>query len=197
MAESQVEISPGVGAPLRTKLIGGKHHTVTELATGDANSSNLVQPPDADGVASSRVLPAGGMLWNGSGWDRRETNGSAVSLLAAADRTATVLSAAQTNRSARGVLLDLAVATAGTGTLNLRVRGPAGSAHQLIGATGTLSPPIGGRMVLVICPGVVNADHLFTYGAARSMPLTRQWYAEVVHSDASTWNYSLSAYYLI
>jgi hypothetical protein len=170
----------------RKLLVGLRHSTGAEVMGVGYNS--------ADGTASAGVAglqsAAFNLGFNGSTWDRQRNNTEGT-LQASAARTATTASANQTNHNGTRCRLILRVSSAGTGSLVLRLQGvtPMGYATNLaesaaITAVGTYSIELG--------PGSSTAGSTTDGYVARTAGFApRTWRGMVVHSDASSWTYSL------
>lgn len=256
-----VPITPGAGIDVAADEIGGVKHQRMKMQVGADGVAADVQPPDADAKASASILPAGGMVWNGTNWDRVSSardalasgalaaakmihdNGSAAfrparvalrvpdgtdglyhdaetpmlynnttfdrergntegTLLASAARTASGVSANQTNHNARGVIVTVSVtAKAATTTLDLFLQAvnPVTAVSVVFVKNLAWAAPVGGSLALICYPGVLNAD-LGSTGSntavGKSAALPRTWIAEVAPSDANSVTYSV-AYQLI
>jgi hypothetical protein len=141
-------------------------------------------PGDADANAAVPAVAGRAQVWNGTEWERERGNQPEATLLTAANRTAAVVTPAQTNRNARGVFARLIVATLGTGTLQLRLR--------LIGSsTIYFTARSNSTNLFMVYPGLpeVFGDILLQRA---NLALPRQWDFQMVPSDASIWNYTLT-----
>lgn len=213
MADNSLR-TPGTGETIATKDVGGTKSQRVQLQVGGPGVVADVQPPDADALASSRTLPAAGLVWNGTTWDRvAEVSANAVgptgipmvaqmlyngvnydrsqgnkegTLLASAARTAQTSSANQTNFNFRGAILYLNATVVGTGTVTLIVEGidPV-TANNFTLCAGVA---VSASTTLHVYPGVLDAE---ISADARSAALPRTWRATVNKSDASSWTYSL------
>ncbi len=163
----------------------------TELPAAVALSDALPNPT-VPGVGAYLLA------WNGATSDRQRNNTEGT-LLASAARTASTFSANQTNYNARGVILGLNVTVIGTGSVSVRM-------YPIDPAVGNINSPLGssiavtatGRYQYVLYPGVAApaTGSMSTIGAF-SLPLPRQWQAGVIHTDGSSWTYSLSFAYIV
>lgn len=124
-------------------------------------------------------------------------SGTERTLLASASRTVSTTSPTQTFYNLRGIFLFLNVTVnpggAETLTLRLLARDPiTGTLVPYVTGTAQFGGGGTGAVGLLVSPGVLAADH--TLGVeALSSALTRQGAAQVVHSAAGAWTYSLGA----
>jgi hypothetical protein len=190
-----VGIATGTDKTIATDDIGGVHYERVKLNIGADGAAADVQPPDADGIASSRVLPAGGMLWNGSGWDR-ERGPEEATLLASASRTESTVSATQTNRGHRGLFVTIEI-TGGSGfQVECRIVGSIGGSKYTVLAS---VPGVGtyltaqGTHTCEIGPGVSGDEgtsgNLVDQRVSTQLP--RTWNVQVVHGNATAATYSV------
>lgn len=158
----------------------------------------------ADGVANTvdgaRTVPMP-TLYNGTTWDRQRNNEDVV-LLASAVRAANTASAIQTNHNARGVvlLLDVTANAGGAETLSvvLQTRSPLTTIQtSLVVSPAEAFGGVAGSRLIMLYPGVLDADLSNAPDIGASLALPRTWIATVVHSAAGNWTYSLEAWYIV
>ena len=156
---------------------------------------------NGDGGGGTGVT-VGNFLYNpATGWDRERGNTEGT-LLAIAARTASALTANQTNHNGRGVVLNLKVtakAAATTLTINLFAIDPVtGTPNQQIASSAAFAAGVGAEYLFVVYPGVVAAD---TPAAAnvtpKSLVVPRTWAIQVIPSDANSVTYSVGYAYVI
>lgn len=172
--------------------IGGILYQRVKLEVGADGSATDIQPPDADGVAATRNLPAGGLLWNGASWDRQRGNTEGT-LLSSAARTTTAFSSAMTNYNARGLLLHLSVtAASGTGGLTTKILASLNGAAVFYLAADATAVTSTGEYAYLLYPGASVAAPISS-GLQKVWPigLPRSWQVWVVHGDASSYTYAL------
>lgn len=152
----------------------------------DTQPVSLTGSTQADGA--STFLPSLG--YNEATYDRWRNNTEGT-LLASAARTETTVSSTQTNYNSRGVMLFFNVSVAsGTGGLTLRLTGVdpvTGTHYSMLVSTAFITT--GGRSY-IIYPGVSTAAVNDVTGTSSFM-VPRQWGVRVVHSDASSYTYSI------
>lgn len=149
-----------------------------------------------DGATTAPLPP---MLYNGATYDIQRNNIQGT-LLASAARTATTMSANQTNYNARGlhVTLDISVAS-GAGGLQVRVQGidiASGNFYSLNGAPTAIVAT--GTYDYEFYPGVsgvVAGSNNVNGRTSTSLP--RIWRLTVTHGDASSYTYSVGYSYII
>jgi len=159
-------------------------------------ASNQYKPAASatgDGYPSALVQMAGAAAYNGFTWDRQRNNTEGT-LLASAARTVEVNTANQTNYNSRGVLFTLSVtAKVGVTTIQLLLRDASSGAYYV--ASPSFQAIAGVLYVLLIYPGVLNADLTANYSTAsvagRSAVLPRTWLVTAYPSDADSVTYSL------
>lgn len=176
-----ITTTPGTGATIAADDVGGILHQRIKLGLGADGAAADLQGPDADGLAASRNLPAGGMRWNGASWDRERGNLEGT-LLASAARTVSTASALQTNYNHRGVILELTVTSAGTGTVSVFILSGTGAALAAYAGTTVTT-------TYVWYPGVIAAD---VTAVAKAGVLPRSWHGSINKSDGSSWTCSLT-----
>lgn len=150
---------------------------------------NRVRAPMADavgGTAFQEVVPG---LYNESTVDRQRGNTHGT-LLASAARTATTVSAAQTNYNARGVLLFVYVTGAGTGSITPKIEAlnPLGTGTFYVASYNAITTT--GSYVYVLYPGANATAPAATSGTASAV-LSRSWDLVMQHADSSSWTYSV------
>jgi len=153
-------------------------------------------PAVNDGATTA---PSPQMLYNGATYDIQRNNIQGT-LLASAARTATTMSANQTNYNARGlhVTLDISVAS-GTGGLQIRAQGidiASGNFYSLNGAPTAIVAT--GTYDYEFYPGVsgvVAGSNNVNGRSSTSLP--RIWRLTVTHGDASSYTYSVGFSYVI
>jgi len=114
-------------------------------------------------------------------------------LLASAARTATTTSSVLRNRRHRGIQLVLIVtAASGTGGLTLHLqqvdRDTGNTVDMLVDGTAVTTT---GTFAFQMAPGEGAASNGIRGAAARYLP--SDWQTSIVHGDASSYTYSLSA----
>jgi hypothetical protein len=192
-----VAVTAGSGVSIASDDIGGVQHQRVKLGIGADGTAVDAQPADADGKAATAgdtvastglhgVVPA---LWNGATFDRQRGNTEGT-LLASAARTATSVSATQTNYNHRGVHVALSVTVAGTGNLTIQIVGSIGGSATWIRILASYGP--------ITATGVYDAELYPGIGVSTdevqdrtSGSLPRSWDARVAHTDGSSWTYSL------
>lgn len=140
-----------------------------------------------DGSADA-VLPQ--MLYNGSTYDLQRGNIQGT-ILSSSARTATTVSATQTNYNHGGVLLTLNVtAASGTGGLVVRIYtiDPVSGAVISLNAAPTAVTATG-ITSYVLYPGALATGTTVTQTAAGVLPKT--FYVQVTHGDSSSYTYSV------
>jgi hypothetical protein len=213
-----VAVTAGSGVSIASDDIGGVQHQRVKLGIGADGTAVDAQPADADGKAATALLSSGGMVYNGSTWDRarsvagdtvastglhgvvpalwngatfdRQRGNTEGTLLASAARTATSVSATQTNYNHRGVHVALSVTVAGTGNLTIQIVGSIGGSATWIRILASYGP--------ITATGVYDAELYPGIGVSTdevqdrtSGSLPRSWDARVAHTDGSSWTYSL------
>jgi hypothetical protein len=132
----------------------------------------------------------------GGNFERNRAPSAQFTILASAARTATTPSSSLTNRGYRGVTVFCNVTVAGTSTLQVFVELASAPNGGGIGNAITLTAAKNG--FIHIYPGNANlapaggAVDQITYFPA---PLPRDWRVNTVKGDASSWTYSVTAWY--
>ena len=145
---------------------------------------------NVDGQAGYGRMAVANGLYNGSTFERERGNTEGT-LLASGARTAAATSPVQTNHNARGVIAVLDITAAGTGTIQVALRGEQGSGYYITGDGVNVSGP--GTYAVVAYPGAAGpAAGNQRVIQAVSAPLPRSWSGWVFKSDASAWTFSLS-----
>mgnify|MGYP001600632907 CR=1 FL=1 len=146
----------------------------------DANN-NLVLDP----AGNVRPLTTAKVQYNGAGFDRERGNIDAT-ILASAARTATTVSADQTNYSGRGLHLVFDItAVPGADTVTLTIQGKdalSGKYYTILAGAAQVAT---GTIVMRVYPGLVAAANLVANDV-----LPRTWRASIAHSAASSFTYS-------
>ena len=138
-----------------------------------------------DGTSFGAVPQGAPMLYNGTSLDRQRGNEVKL-LMALAARTAGANAGIQTNHNARGVIIEILVTVAGTGTLNPSLRSQGTGDFQHLSLPNTASSTL-----YVIYPGVTQAGNFF------SNVIGRAWGFQVDKSDSSSWTYTVSAQQIV
>lgn len=150
---------------------------------------------DAVGNGADRLLVGSFPLsYNGATWDMQRGNTEGT-LLASAARTATTVSAVQTNHNARGVLIHLNITEAsGLGGLRVHIE----SVDPVSGGFAWLNPnptaiTATGLYLYEVSPGGSTAGAagagIVNQRTAGSVP--RFWRVNVEHGDVTSYTYSL------
>lgn len=180
--------------PLPSTVTGGLTDAQLRATAVPVDTEMPTAAALADGAANptAPLNGAANQVYNGATWDRQRGNTEGT-LLASAARTATTVSAVQTNHNARGVFVGVDVTAVGTGTLTLQLRAidiVSGLNYNVASMT---SLTTSGRYGLLVYPGVaVAALGGTTSVQAISAAIPRTWVVVVTHSDGSSWTYSLS-----
>lgn len=182
---SNVEGTPASPTPTKAVQIAGKDGAnnlqVVRLdvyGNTDANALDGTKP--IIGTASAELG------FNGSSWDRWRNNTEGT-LMASAARTASTNSSVQTNYNARGIMVEIAITTAGTGSLTMILVGTINSnTHILAGSTAITGV---GKYLIELYPGIGAAANEVNIRQSGTLP--RMWDVRVNHSDASSWTYSV------
>lgn len=189
----------------RLKATGGQ----VQARLYDSAGGGLSLGTDADAQATANELAtlARSLAFNGSTWDRQYNN-EQVALLASAARTANTSSAMQTAYNARGVMLLLVITsapnTAETLTLGLYTASPADGTIQdawalfASAAGSTMQGNYPQNEYLMVYPGADGPVSSTNRQKAVALALPgRSWYANLIHSGASSWTYALYAVNLV
>jgi hypothetical protein len=161
-------VQTGEDYPLPAALYGKSTNPGDTAVVLDNWSRDL-----ANASAKAIIVSSHPHLSNGASLDAMRGNTEGT-LLASAARTAETVSANQTNHNGRVVTIYLNIAAVGTGSLTLSL-----DAVEAAGNTTSLGSQAN---ISVIGTHVVRvADYAF-----------RQFRGRVVHSDASSWTYSLT-----
>lgn len=153
---------------------------------GDAENARGFH--NADG--SSYPLYIANAIFNGSTWDRQR-NVAALTLLASAARTADTNSSDQTNYNSRGILIQVNVSSAGSGSItpNLQVKDSISGNYKTIWAAAT---PLtaNGLYVYEIYPSELSVAS-FTE-VVQAVLSARTFRVGTVHNNANSITYSIS-----
>ncbi|MEE8115347.1 MAG: hypothetical protein V3T23_13465 [Nitrososphaerales archaeon] len=172
-----------------------------ELFDDSEGPASIISTP-ADGVSNtalSQNMFSRNYKFDGAGftWDR-ERNNHEVTLLDAANRTASTNSPDQTNHNQHGAFIHLDVATdpGNSETLQLKIQFKEESIsnnYVVVLDDGANVTP-GERTVLLNTGIGVAAEEVDTVVGYN---LPRRWRAQVIHSASGTWNYSLVVSYIV
>lgn len=181
----------------RVKVAHGADGSATDVSSAsplpvDTELAAAAALADAAANPTTPMVGAGGLLFNGTTWDRERGNTEGV-LLASAARTAAAQSSIQTNYNARGVLLTLNVtAASGTGGLTVCIYGvdPIGSGGDPNLLRASVPVTTTGRKAYLLYPGN-GSDTTFDLVLTKNGALPRSWFALVLADDASSYTYSL------
>jgi hypothetical protein len=163
------------------------------VGLGDSNGLNGSNSLTSDAnVPGGLAIDVFSPVWtcNGTNFDRQRNNNEQTALASAA-RTVTINSADLTNFNSPGVVVTVDVTVAGTGsiTVSLQYKDTLSGQYKTLltsAAITTIS-----TTTLVLFPGVTVAANL-----AASHPLPRIWRVNVVHNNANSITYSVSANYV-
>lgn len=153
-----------------------------------------VVAPRADAVSQFEAVAVGELLFNGTNLDRRRNNTANI-VLASAARTATVSTDLTNYNSSRiTITLNITAApnTASTITIQIRAKDSiSGNYSTLLASvaivgTASQSPPYTNRYIVAL--GITTAANVAAIDV-----LNRTMNVNVVHSDAASWTYSISA----
>jgi len=171
--------------PSKAVLVGG--------ANGSILQALKMEQPYQDAASQyiqSLITVARQRLFNGTNWDLQRNNTEGT-LLANAERTATVYGSDQTNYNARGLIVFLNVTGAsGTGGLYVVIQGKDATGQYY---TLNTSPPAvtgTGRFVYVLYPGATGTGDDVVQ--TTSLVLPRTWRVNIAHGDSSSYTYSVS-----
>jgi hypothetical protein len=214
-----VPVTAGSGVSIAADDIGGVHYQRVKPVIGADGVAVDAQPADADGKAATALLSSGGMVYNGSTWDRarsvagdgvattgllgavpmrwngatfdRQRGNTEGTLLASAARTVATASATQTNYNARGVAVMLNVTVAsGTGGLGLIIVGIDPVSSQLFQLNATpTTVTTTGKYWYEIYPGLGTATGQVVQRTAGL--LSRSWLITLNVGDATSYTYSV------
>lgn len=169
---------------------------VVLVRSSDGSEVNLGSPGDGSSNSIFAESVSGyNLAFNGATWDRQRGNTEGT-LLASAARTATTISPIQTNHNARGVhlFLDISANPGGADTLSLLLYGvnPVTGLRAAAIANVAVPAATSGLFELQVYPGINNGT-LAAGAATVSKPFTvpRSWLAQVTHSGATSFTYSL------
>lgn len=160
------------------------------VAGYDGTSIRFLRMANADSISAGSLLAVVPTSSDGDRW-RSNLEGT---LLASAARTATAAAASQTNYNARGVIVHLNVTIAsGTGGLSVRIQ----AYDPIVGDWWNIntSPTVvtaTGKNIYAVYPGASGG----TITQTTSQVLPRTWRVSVIHSDGSSYTYSV-AYSLV
>lgn len=160
-------------------------------------------PADVGSLADSQSTGVFGLLtraftsrFNGTTWDRERGNHE-ITVLSAANRTASTNSADQTNHNQHGAFIHMDVATdpGGGETLQLLIQFKEDSISnnyvQVLDDGANATP---GERSVLLGNGLGAAGNDIDTVVAYNLP--RNWRVRVVHSAAGTWNYSVVVSYI-
>jgi hypothetical protein len=214
-----VPVTAGSGVSIAADDIGGVHHQRVKIGVGADGTAVDVQPPDADGKASSGLFPAGNMVWNGATWDRarltagdglpvtgltsmlpslwngathdRQRGNTEGTLLASAARTVATASATQTNHNARGVIVWLNVtAVPGSGGIAVAVAGVDPTSGQPYQMNATATTvTANGKYAYELYPGATGTGVEVAQRTSGALP--RTWYVAINVGNAASYTYSV------
>ena len=183
--------NPGAAAVTLVVLVGRPVPDLNVLPLALTTAA----PADGQAGQSGLIVVSQPSLFNGSTWDRQSGN-SQGTLLTSASRNSSTGTPTQINANARGVILFL------------NVTGNPGGAETLSLAIGLVDPVSGvgsnwpyqspafpantnGFYKFIVYPGGTAALANPTVNTSMSGVLPRQWTAQVSHSGAGAWTYSL------
>jgi hypothetical protein len=172
----------------RLRVDGSQRLSTTSVYAGTSYSTS------SDGVtpATFAVLPVGGYVFNGTSWDRQRGNQDA-GLLTSAARTATTVTADQTNHNGKGVhvVLDLtAFVTAASVTVKLQGKDAFGNYYDLTTPPAALTAV--GKQIIELYPGA-SAAASGEVTQRTSAVLPRVWRVVVTHGNANSHTYRVAA----
>ena len=134
-------------------------------------------------------------LYNGSTYDRQRNN-ILSTVLASAARTATTVSADQTNYNHKGIFVVFDVtAVPGGDTVQLKLQAYDGASGKYIDLlTGTAESAVG-TYLYGLYPGIGDKNAIFDNYEEIMLP--RTWRVQIVHSAATSFTYSVGVAYVL
>ena len=123
------------------------------------------------------------------------TGNYAMTLLASAERTASTLSPEQTNTNSKGLIVEINVTVAGTGTLIPQLVATVNSQSHIFFVATTAISAVGKKMYMFY-PGTLSAG-MSELTETKSLIIPYKWQARIAHSDSSAWTYSVGAIYAV
>lgn len=168
---------------------GPAHDQLVALALTSSSGDGNLGFSLADFSGNFRPLMVGSSIFNNSTWDRQR-GVNALSLLTSAARTTTTDSPDQTNYNWRGLILNVNVTSAGTGSItpSIQVKDSISNTYKTIW-TAAAALTANGNYVYALYPGAGAAS----FTEAVSILLSRTWRVEVVANNANSVTYSVSA----